>query len=134
MGAALVVVAIVVFLGTALVAVLHLPPAVLGGVVLVALLGALGCASLLRGAYAVRLDEAGYHVRFVRGAGVKRARWVDVAEASTAEVAGSPCVVLRLSDGRRTAIPVEILAVDRDQFVREIQEHLRRGHGLTRLS
>jgi hypothetical protein len=44
-----------------------------------------------------------------------------------------PCVVLRLRDGGTTTVPVGVLAVDREQFVRELQEHLQRGHGLRRL-
>ena len=55
-------------------------------------------------------------MRFVRGAGVKQARWGDVDDAVTADVAGAPCVVLRLKDGRTTSIPVEVLAVERDAF------------------
>ncbi len=36
-------------------------------------------------------------------------------------------VVLRLRDGRTTTIPVEMLAVDRESFVRDVQQHLQRG-------
>ena len=72
------------------------------------------------------LSDEGYQVRFVRGAGVKRARWGDVDDAVTADVAGAPCVVLRLKDGRTTSIPVEVLAVERDAFVRDVKEHLTR--------
>jgi len=134
MGAGLVVVAVGVFVGTALVAILHLSVGVLGVLVALALAGVVGGGiAVMRGLYVVRLDDAGYHVRFVRGAGVKRARWVDVADAVTADVAGSPCVVLRLSDGRTTAIPVDAIAGDRDAFVRDVQEHLQRGHGITQL-
>jgi hypothetical protein len=39
-------------------------------------------------------------------------------------------VVLHLRDGRTTTIPVEALAADREEFVRDLQEHLQRGHGL----
>ena len=78
-----------------------------------------------RVAYVVRLDARGYHVRLVRGAGVKRARWADVAEASTADVAGVPCVVVALRDGRTTTVPVSVLAVDRDEFVTRLRGLLR---------
>ena len=40
------------------------------------------------------------------------------------------CVELRLRDGRTTTIPVGVLAVDREEFVRELQARLQRGHGL----
>ena len=78
-----------------------------------------------RAAYVVRLDAFGYDVRLVRGAGVKRARWADVAEASTAEVHGSPCVVVALRDGRTTTVPVALLAGDRDEFVTRLRDLLR---------
>ena len=49
----------------------------------------------------VRLDALGYEVRLVRGAGVKRGRWADVDEASTAEVGGSRSSWLCATDGPR---------------------------------
>ncbi len=76
-------------------------------------------------AYVVRLDSLGYEVRMVRGAGVKRGRWADVAQASTAEVGGQPCVVLALRDGRTTTVPVGVLAGDRDEFVTRVRALLR---------
>jgi hypothetical protein len=100
----------------------------------VALLAVLGLAVVVAGAwwatrraYVVRLDRLGYEVRLVRGAGVRRARWVDVAEASTAEVRGMPCVVLALRDGRTTSVPVSVLAGDRDEFVTRLRALLRRA-------
>lgn len=102
------------------------------GVLCLVALGALGVVVLTRG-YAVRLGEEGYQVRHVRGAGVTQARWKDVEDAVTATVGGSPCVVIRLKDGRTTTIPVTVLAVQPEAFVRELQEHLQRGQGLRRL-
>jgi hypothetical protein len=69
----------------------------------------------------------------VRGAGVKQARWLDVEDAVTTTVAGAKCVVLRLRDGRSTSIPVDVLAGDREEFVRTLQQYLDGGHGLRRL-
>ncbi|WP_210503392.1 hypothetical protein [Nocardioides xinjiangensis] len=80
--------------------------------------------------WVVRLTEEGYRVQWVRGVGVASARWRDVEDAVTTTVAGSPVVVLRLRDGRTTTIPVEVLAIDREAFVRDVQDHLQRGHGL----
>lgn len=102
-----------------------------------ALLGVCGVAVLawwlLRAAYVVRVDEHGYRTRFLRGVGTERARWKDVEDAVATHVAGDPCVVLRLRDGRSTTIPVTALAVDRERFVRELQERLQHGHKLRRL-
>ncbi len=133
-GAYLVLLAAVVFVATALVAVLDLP-----GDLLVVLL-ALGLAGLFTLAWwlrtravVVRFAEHGYEVRMIRGAGVKQSRWSDVEDAVTSFPRDLPSVVLRLRDGRSTTIPVDALAVDRDQFVRDLQERLQHGHGLRRL-
>ncbi len=69
--------------------------------------------------------------RLASGAGVRQARWADVSDAVTTDVAGAPCVVLRLKNGGATTIPVEVLAVDRDTFVRDIQTQLKK-HGKAR--
>ncbi|GAB3014604.1 hypothetical protein GCM10011376_07630 [Nocardioides flavus (ex Wang et al. 2016)] len=80
--------------------------------------------------WVVRFTAEGYRVQWVRGVGTASGRWKDVEDAVTTTVAESPVVVLRLRDGRTTTIPVEMLAVDREAFVRDLQEHLQRGHGL----
>ena len=74
-------------------------------------------------------DETGYQVRYVRGAGVRQARWVEVEDAAAATVAGERCVVLRLRDGRTTTVPVGVLAGRPDAFVDDLREHLNGGHG-----
>ena len=134
LGAVLVGVALLVLLATALVAVLDLHTAVL--LVPVGLgLAAFVTAAVLhqRRGWVVRVTEEGYRVQWVRGAGVTAARWKDVEDAVTSSVAGAPVVVLRLRDGRTTTIPVQVLAVDREAFVRDLQEHLQRGHGMRRI-
>lgn len=84
-----------------------------------------GVGWLRSSAYVVRLDHLGYRVRLLRGVGVTRARWADVADASTAIVGGHPCVVISLRDGQTTTIPVSVLATGRDEFVTELRGHLR---------
>ena len=125
-GAALVTLAVLVVLLSLVTALADWP---FWPVVVVALAG-LGAVTgtawwAARAAYVVRLDRVGYDVRLVRGAGVKRARWADVAEASTAQVHGSPCVVVALRDGRTTTVPVALLAGDRDEFVTRLRDLLR---------
>lgn len=130
-GICLVVVAVLVFATTLVVGALDASPLIL---LAVAVLGAAGIAVaayvVTRRVAVVHLDERGYRVRLVRGAGTTEAAWSEVEDAVTAESGGAPCVVLRLRDGRTTTIPVEMLAVDREAFVRDVQEHLQRGHGL----
>lgn len=129
-GAALVAVALLVVLATLLVAVLDLHTSVLLAVALVALLGVGATAVAVRRRPVLRLDESGYRVSWVRGAGVKAAGWSHVADAVTASPGGIDCVVLRLDDGRTTSIPVAAVATDRDALVAEVRELLRRGEGL----
>jgi hypothetical protein len=80
--------------------------------------------------WVARLTSEGYRVQWVRGVGAASARWKDVEDAVTTTVADAPVVVLRLRDGRTTTIPVEVLAGDRESFVRDIQHRLQQGHGL----
>jgi hypothetical protein len=98
---------------------------------LIGLIGLGGAGWWLRTrAYVMRAAPDGYTVRMVRGAGVKAARWTQVEDAVTTTIHDEPCVVLRLKDGGTTTIPVSVLAVDNEQFVVELQQHLQRGHRL----
>ncbi len=134
-GAALVLAGAFVLLAALLAAVLGLPSTVLSVAVVLALLGFLATGLLLtRLAAVVRLGEAGYRVRWVRGAGVKQAPWKEVEDVAATTVAGHRCVVLRLRDGRTTTVPVDVLAGAGDDFVRNLQQHLDRGHGYRPLS
>ena len=133
-GAMLVGVALLVLLTTVLVAVLDLHTAVLLVPVVLGATGVLVAVAMgRRRGWVVRVTDEGYRVQWVRGAGVSAARWKDVEDAVTATVAGAPVVVLRLRDGRTTTVPVQMLAVDRETFVRDLQRHLQRGHGVRRL-
>ncbi|MCX6398502.1 MAG: hypothetical protein NTX33_01045 [Propionibacteriales bacterium] len=73
----------------------------------------------------VRLTTAGYRTRMVRAAGVSEARWSEVEDAVAASPRGIECLVLRLRDGRSTTIPVELVAGDKDDFARDVRDHLR---------
>lgn len=131
-GAYLILFAIVVFASTGVVAITDsVPPDLLVVLLVVGLGGLFWCGSWLRSkAYVFRAGPEGYEVRMIRGAGVKQATWSEVEDVVTATPRDIPCVVLRLSGGRTTTVPVEALAVDREQFVRELQTHLDRGQGL----
>lgn len=130
-GVALALVGLVVFAATVVVALAALPVATVIAVAVVGVLG-VGVAGwwVTRKARVVRLDDVGYRVRFVRGAGATSARWVDVLDSGTRTVAGSHCVVLRLRDGRTTTIPVEVLAGDRERLEADVRRRLERGQGL----
>ena len=135
-GVALVAVGVLVLVLAGLVAALSLPEAVLSAGLLVAVvlcLVVLAGLAALRRRDVVRLDETGYRVRYVRGAGVRQAPWKDVEDVTAPTVEGQRCVVLRLRDGRTTTMPVDVLAGSADAFVRDLQQHLNRGHGYRRL-
>jgi len=131
-GAYLLVFAIVIFASTAVVASTGVvSPDLLVVLLVVGLSGMFVLGNWLRSkAYVVRLGAEGYEVRMIRGAGVKQAAWSEVEDVLTASPRDIPCVVLRLSGDRTTTVPVEALAVEREQFVRDLQEHLDRGQGL----
>ena len=130
-GLALALAAVTMFAGTALVAALDLPADLLVGLLLACLVGVGVLAWWLRSrAWVLSCDAEGYAVRFVRGAGVARSRWTEVEDASTVVRHDVACVVLRLRDGGSTTIPVGVLAVDKDEFVRELQQRLQTARGL----
>jgi hypothetical protein len=103
-------------------------------VVVLAVLGLVGVFALgwwLRSrAYVLRCTREGYRVRLVRSAGVREARWTQVEDAVAVTRHGVPCVRLRLKDGGTTTVPASLLDVEKEQFVRELQDHLQRGNGL----
>jgi hypothetical protein len=108
-----------------------------GAVLVVAALAAVAVvvvALLLRNRLrVVELDDVGYRVRLVRGAGVRVARWRDVEDAVAASPRGVDCIVLRLRDGRTTSIPLVAVDATREDFVEDLRAHLRRGEGLRAL-
>jgi hypothetical protein len=119
---------------TAVVAVSGLPLVVMSVLVALVVVAVAGVGYLLtRRTYVVRADQDGYRVRLVRGAGVRAARWQDVEDVVATHVAGDRCVQLRLRDGGSTTIPVDVLAIDGDVFVRELQNRLDQGHGYRRV-
>lgn len=131
LGVVLVLVAVLVLLLTVLTATLRWPPEVLLAAGVAGVAGFLVMAwLLLRRIEVISLDEQGYRVRLVRGAGVTAAGWRDVEDAVTADVGGIACVVLRLKDGRTTSIPVAAVAGARDGFVTDLRDHLQRAEGL----
>jgi hypothetical protein len=124
-------VALLVLLGIAVAALSAPAWLLLVGVVL--LLAATFGVAAIRRVDVVRLDEAGYQVRLVRGAGVRRAVWRDVEDVVATTWDGTRCVVLRLRDGRSTTVPVDVLAGSTDDFVLDLQRRLNHGHGYRRL-
>jgi len=132
LGAGLVVVGAVVAGLVTVVALLSAPSSLLllGVALLVALLLVV---AVLRRTDVVELGERGYRIRLLRGAGVRQATWPEVEDVSAVTLRDEPCVVLRLRDGRTTTVPVRLLSGRTEDFVRDLQQHLNRGHGYRRL-
>ena len=134
MGALLALVGVLLLVVGLLVSLLDLPSGILTtAVVLAVVLVVAGGFLATRVTSLVHFDEAGYRVRWLRGAGVKQARWREVEDAVTASVAGHDCVVLRLRDGRTTTIPVKLLDASPTAFIEDLSGRLDKGHGYRRL-
>ncbi len=128
-GAAVIVLAVVVLVTTVVVAALDGPLAVIIGVAVAGALAVLvGGFWLSRIAWVVRLDTAGYAVRWVRSVGTARGAWTDVREAVSARPHDIPCLVLHRHDGASTTIPVPLLAANRDRFAEDVRDRLRAAH------
>ena len=128
-GLAFLVLALTMFGVTVLVLTTGLPPDIIVAVLVAELVAVFAAAGWLRSrAYVVRFDDEGYSVRLVRGAGVTDGRWSEVTEAVAAQPRDVPCLVLKRVDGTTTSIPVGVLAVDRDDFAREVGARLARAH------
>lgn len=133
LGVVLVAVAIAILASTVAIAVFDVHTAFLLVPVVLTLLVLVGIWWAWRQkGWIARLTDEGYRIQWVRGVGAASGRWADVEDAVTTTVIDAPVVVLRLRDGRTTTIPVEMLAVDREAFVRDIQQHLKRGHRLAK--
>jgi len=134
LGTGLVAIGTVVVLGVLLAWLADLPTALVSGVVALALVGVV-VLGLLLGIrhWVLRLDEHGYRVRVLRTAEARSARWTDVLDLNATTLAGQRCVVLRLRDGRTTALPVDVIDGGSTRLVKAISDHLDRGHGYRRV-
>jgi hypothetical protein len=83
---------------------------------------------LLQRAEAVRLTDQGYDVRLLGGVGTTGAAWSEVSEVVAASPGGTPCLVIRLTDGRGTRLPMRALAGDPDAFAHDVRRRVRDAH------
>lgn len=135
LGVSLVSLGAAVLVGTVVVELADLPPGILAGLGALALIALAAVGVVVLGGWSIlHLDEGGYRVRFVRAAGTTEARWAEVEDLATTVVAGTPCLVLRLRDGRTTTVPVTLLEGDREELVDELKRRLDTGHGYRRIS
>jgi len=134
LGTGLVAIGLVVVLGVLVTWVAGLPTAFVTGLVVLGGVGAVALGLLLGVRHWVlRLDETGYRLRALRTSEARSARWTDVLDLQTATVSGARCLVLRLRDGRTTALPVDAIEGDPAALSEALTTHLDRGHGYRRL-
>jgi hypothetical protein len=133
LGTGLVAIGVVVALGVLIGWLTDLPEAIVSGLVVLAAVGVVAL-GLLVGVrhWVLRLDQTGYRVRVLR-VEARSARWTDVLDLQSGTVSGVPCVVLRLRDGRTTALPVGAIEGDAATLTDSLTAHLDRGHGYRRL-
>lgn len=128
LGLYLVTLAVLVFVLTVTLLAVDVTPDIM---LLIAVLGLVGLGVfgwwLNQRAWLFRAGPDGYEVRLVRSAGVTAARWASVEDAVATSPHGHDCVVLRLKDGGTTTIPVEVLDVNKEEFVRQLQGFLQNG-------
>jgi type IV secretory pathway VirB3-like protein len=125
-GIGIIAMAFLVFATTVVLTVAKAPEWVLVIVVLAYIVGLVVLGTwAVRSAWIVRFDDDGYRVKMVRDAGVRAASWDEVADLAATEPNGIPCLVLTLTDGRTTTIPVEVMEGDREQFVRDVRDRLK---------
>jgi len=134
LGSGLVAIGLVVALGVLVTWVTDLPTAFVSGLIVLGAIGAVAL-GLLVGVrhWVLRLDDTGYRVRVLRTAEARSARWTDVLDLQTGTVSGTSCLVLRLRDGRTTALPVDAIEGDPVALTEALTTHLDRGHGYRRL-
>jgi hypothetical protein len=102
-----------------------------GGATAIGLLVVAGWAWwLLRRAEAVRLTALGYDVHLLGGVGTTSASWSEVAEVVAARPGGTPCLVIRLTDGRGTRLPMPALAGDPDAFAHDVRRRVSDAHSV----
>ena len=129
MGVALVLLGVLLVVATIAVSLSGLTLDIMSAVVVLAVVFVFGFGAWLGRIKVLTLEDIGYRVRAVRGVGTPSARWADVHDVQTTAIAGSRCLVLRLRDGASSTIPVDVLAGDSEELVREIQRRLDRAHG-----
>jgi hypothetical protein len=134
LGTGLVAIGVVVAIGVLLTWLTGLPGEFVSGLVVLAAIGVI-VLGLLVGVrhWVLRLDETGYQVRVLRTAQARSARWTDVLDLQASTVSGARCVVLRLRDGRTTALPVDAIEGGPAALTEALTGYLDRGHGYRRL-
>jgi hypothetical protein len=77
----------------------------------------------------LELSPAGYRLRYLRGGGAPKANWSQVDSVLTREVPDGWAIVVQLSDGRTSTVPVMLLGTRSVEAQREMHERLNTAYG-----
>ena len=81
----------------------------------------------------LELSPTGYRVLHLRGGGVPTAEWSDVESVHTQALAAGPAVVVELSGGRTSIVPLSLLGLRATEAQREMHNRLNTAFGYRRL-
>ena len=88
---------------------------------------------LARPPVGIRLDDTGYRIDALVGAGTRSALWRDVSRVESVDRAGEVGVVVHLNDGSTTRIVARMVAEPPLVWLRDFDTRLNRAHGQRRL-
>ena len=108
-------------------------PLVLVLALLTVLLVVVGAVATLRPPRILTLSDRGFRVSLVRGAGTTSAEWEDVESVESGVVRGTPAIVLALTGGRSTVVPLSLLGRRNVEAQRDIHQRLNDAYGYRHL-
>jgi hypothetical protein len=79
------------------------------------------------------LSPTGYRISHLRGCGVPAADWSDVESVETRLATGGPAIVVELSGGRTSLVPLSLLGLRAGEAQREMHNRLNSAFGYRRL-
>ena len=115
--------------GAAVALVLAWSVAVLGGV-----LTLVAAVRTIRPPVLARLDVDGVRVRVLRGGGPRTVSWADVRTVRRESLRAGPCVVIELTDGRRSVLPERLVDEGGAALDAALRARLDTAHGQRRLA
>ncbi len=81
----------------------------------------------------IELSSDGYRLRNTRGGGVAAATWSEVDSAASEAGAEGPVMVVKLTDGRSTIVPLSLLGSEAGAAERDFHGRLNTAFGYRRL-
>ncbi len=92
-----------------------------------------GVVAVLRPPRVLTLSPGGFRVSLLRGAGTASGDWVEVDSVDTTVARGGPSIVMTLSGGRFTVVPLSVLGRRNAEAQREIHDRLNDAYGYRHL-